>query len=89
VSDRNSAMTADLPPDARLRCTFGLTKAEARLAMHLATGRSLACAAEAFGVRRSTLRSQLAQVYGKTNTNRQIELVALIANGQLEQRIAG
>jgi DNA-binding CsgD family transcriptional regulator len=77
-SDRGTAMTADLPPDARLRCTFGLTKAEARLAMHLAKGRSLACAVDTFGVRLSTLRSQLGQIYGKTGTNRQVELVALL-----------
>jgi DNA-binding CsgD family transcriptional regulator len=82
-SDRGTAMTADLPPDARLRCTFGLTKAEARLAMHLAKGRSLACAAEIFGVRLSTLRSQLGQIYGKTGTNRQVELAALLHRSEL------
>lgn len=83
VSDRTSAMTADLPPDARLRCAFGLTKAEARLALHLAAGQSLASAASSFGVRLSTLRSQLMQVYGKTATNRQVELVALLHRSAL------
>jgi DNA-binding CsgD family transcriptional regulator len=73
-----AAALAGLAPACRLRGTFGLTRAEARLALHLASGRTLGCAAEAFGVRLSTLRSQLAQVYGKTGTNRQVELVALL-----------
>jgi DNA-binding CsgD family transcriptional regulator len=72
-----------LPPDAVLRSAFGLTRAEARLAMHLAAGQSLASAADAFGVRMTTLRSQLAQVYSKTGTGRQCELVSLILRRDL------
>ena len=78
-----AAALAGLAPACRLRDTFGLTRAEARLALHLASGRTVACAAETFGVRLSTLRSQLSQVYGKTGTNRQVELVALLHRTEL------
>lgn len=69
---------AGLPYMARLRAEFGLTKAEARLALRLAGGASLASAAEAFDVKLTTIRSQLQQVFAKTGTSRQAELVALL-----------
>jgi len=69
---------ARLPDVARLRAEFGLTKAEARLALRLAGGASLTSAAEAFDVKMTTIRSQLQQVFAKTGTSRQAELVALL-----------
>jgi DNA-binding CsgD family transcriptional regulator len=69
---------AGLPEVARLRVAFGLTKAEARLALRLAEGSSLASAAQAFNVKLTTIRSQLQQVFAKTGTCRQTELVAMI-----------
>jgi len=72
---------AGLPDMARLRAEFGLTKAEARLALRLAGGASLASAAEAFDVKLTTIRSQLQQVFAKTGTSRQAELVALLLSG--------
>jgi DNA-binding CsgD family transcriptional regulator len=69
---------AALPQVARLRVEFGLTKAEARLALRLAEGASLASAAQAFNVKLTTIRSQLQQVFAKTGTCRQTELVAMI-----------
>jgi DNA-binding CsgD family transcriptional regulator len=69
---------ASLPGTARLRAEFGLTKAEARLALRLAEGSSLASAAQAFNVKLTTIRSQLQQVFAKTGTSRQTELVAMI-----------
>ena len=69
---------AGLPEVARLRAEFGLTKAEARLALRLAEGSSLASAAQAFNVKLTTIRSQLQQVFAKTGTCRQTELVATI-----------
>jgi DNA-binding CsgD family transcriptional regulator len=69
---------ARLPDAARLRTEFGLTKAEARLALRLAQGSSLASAAQAFDVKLSTIRSQLQQVFAKTGTSRQSELVAVL-----------
>ena len=69
---------AGLPALARLRAEFGLTKAEARLALRLAEGASLASAAHAFNVKLTTIRSQLQQVFAKTGTSRQTELVAML-----------
>jgi DNA-binding CsgD family transcriptional regulator len=67
-----------VPETARLRAEFGLTKAEARLALRLAEGSSLASAAQAFDVKLTTIRSQLQQVFAKTGTSRQSELVAML-----------
>jgi DNA-binding CsgD family transcriptional regulator len=69
---------AGLPAVARLRAEFGLTKAEARLALRVADGSSLASAAQAFDVKLTTIRSQLQQVFAKTGTSRQTELVAML-----------
>jgi DNA-binding CsgD family transcriptional regulator len=69
---------AGLPATARLRAEFGLTKAEARLALRLAAGSSLASAAQAFNVKLTTIRSQLQQIFAKTGASRQSELVAML-----------
>ena len=73
-----AAELAGLPEAARLRAEFQLTKAEARLALRLAEGSSLASAAQAFNVKLTTVRSQLQQVFAKTGTSRQTELVAML-----------
>lgn len=62
----------------RLRGEFGLTKAEARLALALASGWSLAQAATEFDVKRTTIRTHLQQVFAKTGTSRQAELVVMM-----------
>ncbi len=64
---------------ARLREVFRLTNAEAKLAARLAGGEDLDAAASALGVTRQTARSQLKSIFGKTETHRQAELVALLA----------
>jgi DNA-binding CsgD family transcriptional regulator len=61
------------------RC-HGLTPAEARLAVVLAEGHSLKEAANACHVTHNTAKSQLKNVFLKTNTNRQVELVLLLLN---------
>ena len=73
-----AADSAAAPGLIRLRAEFGLTKAEARLASYLANGASLASMAQAFDVKLTTIRSQLQQVFAKTGTSRQAELVALL-----------
>jgi DNA-binding CsgD family transcriptional regulator len=79
-----------LPDAIRLRAEFGLTRAEARLALCLARGWSLATAAEAFEVKLTTIRSQLQQVFSKTGTSRQAECVAmLLSRGYGSQRALG
>lgn len=78
ADDARGADLAGLPDTARLRAEFGLTKAEARLALRLAQGSSLASAAQAFDVKLTTIRSQLQQIFAKTGTSRQSELVAML-----------
>lgn len=61
---------------------FRLTPAEARLAVHLASGASLIEAAEQFGVAHNTVRAQLRAIFDKTDTHRQADLVRLLQNSQ-------
>lgn len=67
------------PQTEILRRAFGLTDAESRLAARIATGATLESTADALGVSKETARSQLKQVFVKTDTHRQAELVALLA----------
>ncbi len=67
----------DIAP--QVQAMFGLTAAEADLAMRLLRGETLEEAAEAREVKTSTVRSQLKTVMAKTDTRRQPELVALMA----------
>jgi DNA-binding CsgD family transcriptional regulator len=64
-----------------LEALYQLTSAEADLLRRLAEGRSLDQVAEERGVTISTVRSQLKQVFAKTDTNRQSELVHLVLTG--------
>ena len=57
---------------------YRLTPAEARLAMHLGEGGSLAEYAEAAGVAIGTARTQLKSIFAKTGVNRQAALAGLI-----------
>ena len=65
--------------EADLQSLFGLTPAEARLAASLCCGKNLGQAAREFGVGTSTLRSHLKNIFAKTGTGRQAELVAVLA----------
>ena len=65
-------------PSAFLEQRYGLTPAEARLAAALANGASLQQAAEEFGVVKGTVRTQLKQIFAKTHTKRQSDLVRLL-----------
>ncbi len=66
------------PQVETLQRLYGLTPAEARLAQILATGLSLAEAAERLRITRETARSRLKRIYSKTDTHRQAELVRLL-----------
>ena len=60
-------------------CAFyRLSPVETRLACELARGHSLADAAEQLRVREQTARTYLKQIFLKTDTNRQVELVRLL-----------
>jgi DNA-binding CsgD family transcriptional regulator len=73
--------TGDRPrlPQSSLNRLFGLTPAEAGLASRLASGESLASAADALGMAKETARVHLRAVFTKTDTHRQAELVSLLA----------
>ena len=61
-----------------LRSHFGLTLAEARLALHLVGGETLRSAAIKLGISYETTRSFLKKIFAKTQTCRQAELVIVI-----------
>ena len=81
-----SAILVLADPDSRsgpaistLHAVFGLTHAEARLAVALAAGQDLSSEAEQLGVSRETVRSQLKNIFAKTGTRRQAELAAMLS----------
>jgi DNA-binding CsgD family transcriptional regulator len=83
--ERAAAVVFISDPEARqetpaelLRRFYGLTPAEARLAEAMAEGGPLSEAAERLGIGRETARSHLKQVFAKTGTHRQAELVRLL-----------
>ncbi len=71
--------TRPRPSVDTLRRAFGLTRREARVARELAAGLQLRAIAALHGVGMGTVRSQLKSIFVKTRTNRQPELVALLA----------
>jgi DNA-binding CsgD family transcriptional regulator len=67
-------------PQSRLIATsFGLTAAEAKLAALIGAGKTIEHAAERLGISAHTARTQLKAVFAKTDTHRQAELAALMA----------
>lgn len=71
----------ELPP-MRLSRLYGLTPAEARLAQQLAAGRELRDIAAASQRTMNTVRTQLKQVFHKTGTTRQAQLVRLVLEAE-------
>jgi len=65
-------------PEQQLRELFGLTPAEARLALALFEGSTPAEAAADFGLSPHTVRAQLARIFEKTGANRQSGLMRLM-----------
>jgi DNA-binding CsgD family transcriptional regulator len=65
-------------PDDLRRC-FGLTTAETDIALRLFDGQTLREIASDKGVGIATVRAQLAQVFAKTGTDRQLSLVICLA----------
>ena len=57
---------------------FGLTPAEARLAILLARGLNLAEVSTAQNISQHTARAQLKSIFAKTGVSRQAELVRLV-----------
>ena len=67
----------ELPLD-RLQAIFGLTESESRLAALLAAGEDLKSTARTLGITYGTARARLAEVFQKTETRRQGELINLL-----------
>jgi len=66
------------PPTDLLRVAFELTPQEARVVQRMARGEAPAAIAERLGITRETLRGYLKQIYAKTGTGRQAELVSKV-----------
>jgi len=71
------------PPPRLLAGLYGLTAAEARVAAALAAGHTLGRIAEASGYTREAARWHLKQIFQKTGTHRQAQLVKLLRSGPL------
>jgi DNA-binding CsgD family transcriptional regulator len=68
----------DQPSITTLEELFGLTPAEATVAVRILSGRGLQSVAGDLGVTLSTVRIHLQRVFEKTDTHRQAELVRLL-----------
>jgi DNA-binding CsgD family transcriptional regulator len=74
---------AEVPTADVLQGLFDLTPAEARVARSVAARQSIDAIADALGVSRETVRSQLKAVLAKTGTARQGDLAALLAGSRI------
>jgi DNA-binding NarL/FixJ family response regulator len=68
------------------RILYGLTPAEATIAVLLASGKSVREIASESHVRENTVRIHLKKIFDKTGTNRQAELVRLVLSGPASLR---
>lgn len=66
------------PNALRLQMLFGLTGAETEVALNICLGHTLLEIAKTRKLSRTTVRSHLASLFAKTETNRQSELIALL-----------
>lgn len=65
----------------RIARLYGLSRAESRVAALLAGGYRLEQVAETLGIAYETVRKHLKQIFGKTGTYRQAELVRMLVTG--------
>lgn len=63
---------------------FGLTSAQATLAREIAKGDGVGAAAQRLGISYATARTQLLQIFGKTESRRQGQLIRLMMEWNLE-----
>ena len=68
------------PSPALLQTAYGLTRTEAVVAAHMACGRGVAEIARIGGTSSETVRTQLKQVFRKTGTSSQVDLLALLTS---------
>jgi DNA-binding CsgD family transcriptional regulator len=72
-----------IPVPTVLSGLFDLSPSEARLAVTLAAGTPLKIAAAANDIKFSTARAYLEQIFRKTGTNKQPQLVALLKSANV------
>ena len=73
----------NVPSAEVLQGLFDLTPAEARVARAIAERQTVETIADAFGLSRATVRTQLNAVFVKTGMGRQVDLAALLAGASL------
>ncbi|MBK8177284.1 MAG: helix-turn-helix transcriptional regulator [Rhodospirillales bacterium] len=78
IGDPERPATFDQTRIARL---YGLSRAESRVAALLASGYRLEQVAESLGIAYETVRKHLKQIFSKTGTYRQAELVRMLVTG--------
>ena len=71
------------PPASIIQGLFDLTPAEARVAVQLSRGGTVADIASAAGIEIDTVRKHLKAVFAKTGVTRQSELIAILSSGML------
>lgn len=86
VSDPESRSTAAIE---HLQALYRLTPMQTAIALEVACGDGIDAAAARLGVSRGTARSHLAQVFAKTRTRRQAELVRLLVRSVPDLRDEG
>jgi DNA-binding CsgD family transcriptional regulator len=67
--------------EERLAQQFGLTPAEARVAVALLAGKTVETAAGELGIATTTLRTHVRSLLQKTGTGRQAELLGVLLSG--------
>lgn len=87
-SSRPAALVIIRDPEARvlasneqLKRLYGLTPAEANLALHLMEGCTVDEAAQRLNVSRNTARCQIRAIFAKTGVTRQTELLRVLLSG--------
>ena len=70
------------PPPRLLQEQFGLTRAQAALAIEILEGDGIQAAADRLLISRATARTHLAQIFEKTGAHRQAELLRILTAAQ-------
>ena len=76
------AISTTMPPEWVMDA-YGLTLAEARVALHAASGRSVADIGAQLKISPNTVKTHLRRVFAKTGVHRQAELASIIASLKL------
>lgn len=74
-------------PENMLSRLFGLTPTEAQIALSLAEGKRLDEISASFGVSSTTTAFHMRNLFRKTNTNRQADLIALVLAGPMAMKL--